>query len=56
MTPNLILVLSLLVLLSISNTFFVVVDASYAISIEPDDEECFIFVTPTDVGFTTIIT
>mmetsp|Transcript_35007 Transcript_35007/g.39091 ORF Transcript_35007/g.39091 Transcript_35007/m.39091 type:complete len:229 (+) Transcript_35007:88-774(+) len=57
MTTNLILLaLSLLVLSSISNTFVVIVDASYAISIEPDDEECYIFMTPTDVGFTTIIT
>ena len=34
----------------------VVVDASYAISIEPDSEECFIYTTPTDVGSTCIIT
>ena len=34
----------------------VVVDASYAISIEPDSEECYIYTTPTDVGSTCIIT
>lgn len=56
MTSNLILILSFLVLSSISNTFFVIVDASYAISIEPNDEECFIFMTPADVGGTTTIT
>jgi len=32
------------------------VEASYAISIEPDSEECFIFFTPTDAGGTSIFT
>ncbi|MGK3737254.1 MAG: hypothetical protein ACI8RD_001562 [Bacillariaceae sp.] len=34
----------------------VVVDASYAISIAPDSEECFTYMTPKDVGITSIIT
>ena len=50
--------LSLILLLALLSSIcdIVVVDASYAISIEPDSEECFIYTTPTDVGSTCIIT
>ena len=50
--PTLLLLVSLLS----NNYFFVQVDASYAISIEPGSEECFIYMTPSDVGSTMIIT
>jgi hypothetical protein len=49
--------LSLILLLALlSSICVVVVDASYAISIQPDSEECFIYMTPIDVGSTSIIT
>merc|ERR1740130_573831 len=50
------ILLVLVALLSSICDIVVVVDASYAISIEPDSEECFIYTTPTDVGSTCIIT
>ena len=52
---SLILLLVVALLSSICD-IVVVVDASYAISIEPDSEECFIYTTPTDIGSTCIIT
>jgi len=36
-------------------TSFMVVDASYAISIDPGSEECYVFFTPKDVGSTSTI-
>jgi hypothetical protein len=48
--------LSLILLALLSSIFVVVVDASYAISIEPDSEECFIYMTPKDSGSASIIT
>ena len=50
------LIVLVVALLSSICDIVVVVDASYAISIEPDSEECFIYTTPTDVGSTCIIT
>jgi len=49
------LVILLLSLLVVTFSSFYTVDASYAISIEPGTEECYIFLTPSDVGsFSTI--
>ncbi len=50
------LYLSLLSLLLVTFWGFKTVDASYAISIDPGTEECFIFLTPSDVATTSTIT
>ena len=54
-TSSLSLIVLVVALLS-SICDIVVVDASYAISIEPDSEECYIYTTHTDIGSTCIIT
>merc|ERR1719343_435850 len=48
------LVLSVLLLVTFSG--LKTVDASYAISIYPGTEECYIFLTPSNVGTTSTIT
>lgn len=45
---RLVLLCSLLLFVAVSN--FGSVDASYAISIGPGDEECYIFMSPKDVN------
>jgi len=49
------LVLLIMSLLLVTFSSFKAVDASYAISIDPGSEECYIFLTPSDVGSTSTI-